>query len=430
MRIRVAEFSRRVARWSAGLLLAPLGLLTFGLFFTTGGPEPHEFIPINRLGFSMAPYNGRPTDNGKPAFLGLSLSGRCFITVSPSTSDHVVGIEKEVSAKVIDTSTMQMRGSFQGGIESRWHFEISPDRESLFTGALDRLLVRHFSSSKAEITSIEVPWQKGDRNGFGANTVFAQGGRQLLIHSFNRAFHVDLIEHRTLAKFELSGPGSIFGCFFDSNNRPKVLAFTGDWEVWDLASNQMDLTLSKSLPESTNQLGSPVISQGGPGNPPVLVRLTEDSKTLFTRSLEDGRIQQTCAIPGESAIPIKLSPNGRFLICEYRRLHPLVGFMGGRFEWLDKWMRNHNFHPENRLALLDLQTDKTWRDIVGGERTAFSDAGYRLISFTDEGRYEYDLPPRWQYFTPWAWASFGAWISLAALWWKLRKRRLGVAAVA
>ena len=172
-----------------------------------------------------------------------------------------------MNANVIDTFTMQPLGSFRGGIGSRWHFEISPDRQFLFTGALDRLCVRHFDSGKEEINSIETPWP----NGLGANTVFAPGSRQLLIHSLRRAFLYDLAERRTLASFELPGAGSIFACFFDSKNRPKALAFSGSWEVWDLTSKQMEVTHCREIPESTNELGSPVISQGGAGKY-VLVR--------------------------------------------------------------------------------------------------------------------------------------------------------------
>ena len=151
---------------------------------------------------------------------------------------------------------------------------------------------------------------------------------------------------------------------------------------------------------------------------------------MFTRSLENGQVQQSYFFPRENAQPIKLSPDGRFLICEYRRLHPVVAYVGGRFEWLDKWLWANKFYPENWLALVDLQTSKIWRDIVGGERCAFSDDGTRLISFTDKGRYEYNVPPQWQYFTLWAWVALGASVSLVAIWWRLRKRQPGMVAVA
>jgi hypothetical protein len=47
----------------------------------------------------------------------------------------------------------------------------------------------------------------------------------------------------------------------------------------------------------------------------------------------------------------------------------------------------------------------------------------------DELGYEYDLPPRRQLFTHWAWAALGAWVGSAVLWRRLRKRRPGPAAV-
>ena len=66
MRISVARVGRRVARWSAGLLLAPTGLFTFALFFTTGGPLPSGFVPIDRLGFGMATYTAAIERNTRP----------------------------------------------------------------------------------------------------------------------------------------------------------------------------------------------------------------------------------------------------------------------------------------------------------------------------------------------------------------------------
>jgi len=86
--------------------------------------------------------------------------------------------------------------------------------------------------------------------------------------------------------------------------------------------------------------------------------------------------------------------------------------LGRLHKGLDKWLTaliNTGRYPnEHRLALLELRSGQTWLELLGDHRCAFTDDGARLISFTEGGRYEYDVPPRWQYFTPWAWVALGA----------------------
>jgi hypothetical protein len=87
----------------------------------------------------------------------------------------------------------------------------------------------------------------------------------------------------------------------------------------------------------------------------------------------------------------------------------------------DAWLKEQ-FPDENRLALVDLHSGQTWFALPEALMMTFTEDCSGLILFTDEGRYDYDVPPRWQYFTPWAWAALGVWLSLVAIWWKLRKR--------
>ena len=73
---------------------------------------------------------------------------------------------------------------------------------------------------------------------------------------------------------------------------------------------------------------------------------------------------------------------------------------------LDEWLPTRK-HSE----LLELETSRTWCDYLGEGRCDFTDDGRQMRSFTDEGYYVYDLPPRTRWFTPWAWASLGAWVA-------------------
>ena len=98
-------------------------------------------------------------------------------------------------------------------------------------------------------------------------------------------------------------------------------------------------------------------------------------------------------------------------------LHILKGWRRDLDEWL-----NVCFPIRSQYALLDVQTGVTWLGLVGDREYAFSDDGARLISYTNQGRFEYDLPPKWQYFTTWAWVSLASWIAMITIWWKMRKR--------
>jgi hypothetical protein len=47
-------------------------------------------------------------------------------------------------------------------------------------------------------------------------------------------------------------------------------------------------------------------------------------------------------------------------------------------EWLDERLPD-----SDRLALIDLETGRVWRDLSGNRWFAFTDDGATLISFTD-----------------------------------------------
>jgi hypothetical protein len=75
-----------------------------------------------------------------------------------------------------------------------------------------------------------------------------------------------------------------------------------------------------------------------------------------------------------------------------------------------------------KLGLADLETGRCWLGLYGEGFHTFHPDGTRLLVFGDVGRFEYDLPPRWQSFTPWAWLALAVWMGLASIWWALRPR--------
>jgi hypothetical protein len=416
--MNLLNVARRLDRWAAGILFVLCGLLTFILFYATGGPVPSRFVPAEELGFAFGAWQGLPGPNGKPQFLGLSPSGRCYITnwLKPTDAGSL-----EPFATLWDTATGQEIGAFRGGVETRWHFEISPDRSVVFTTKNGRMAVRQFKAGGEEVTPILTEWNDSSSSalfGMGANTVFSHDSRQLLVHSLQFAIPYDLEKRKPVASIRVPAFGSVFVCFFDSHNRAKVLAFNGSWEVWDGAASNLDVTLDKRLPEDLGELGNAVISSGSAVYPPTLVRLTKDLESLLTRSLEDGSIQKVMPVPAPGAKPIRFSPDGRFLLCCYQQQHPLMLVARRLGESAEEWLWKHGFGAEKRLALVDLQTGSARLGLIGDENCAFTDDSSRLISLSSAGRYEYGVPPRWQYFTPWAWAVLGGWFGFRILWWR------------
>ena len=260
----------------------------------------------------------------------------------------------------------------------------------------------------------------------GVDVAFAPGGHSILIAKTNQLIHYDLLEGRTIAVFRPPANCIVMGCFFSSEGRPREIVHKNEperLEIWDVVSNQLDTVLDLSLAElGALGRGQACLSSVSVAHVPILAIWNKESGLLTTRSVEDGRLLQSRSFPCEVLCSISFSADCHYLVCIYLWQHPLVGLADGCPEGLKNWL-GLRFPSQERLALLDLHTGKSWRHIVGGERTAFSDDNTRLISFTDEGRYEYDVPPRWQYFTPWAWAALGAWLSLAAIWWRLRRQQ-------
>jgi len=205
MRIRLAELGRRVARWIAGLLLVPMGLLSFVLFCATGRPIPREFIPADQMDFSLARSVGVRDLKGQPFFLGFSANGRCFITstlhaVEPGHAPlHPTSL---MSVNLLDTQTMQSLGSFRARALSLTQFETSADRKSVITATDRGLRVRHLDSGKEDFSEIKTHWKDEDTHPNGtADTVFAPDGRHVLIRSEARAICFDMVERQVLAEF-------------------------------------------------------------------------------------------------------------------------------------------------------------------------------------------------------------------------------------
>jgi hypothetical protein len=406
-----------------------MGLFTFALFFTTGRPVPREFVPADQLDFSSicedigvaGPIQGtiwRRYSNG----------GRCFLEFTKLKGDSYVIIPSDdIVATVTDSISMEKLGVFRVTLDnynSDGSFQISPDRQYLFSVMKGKLHAWRLQRSKLAIdqiwSDIDVPDSAG-----GIFLRFSPDDRHLLIYSNERCVHYDLLQRRTIAAFARPAMGSSDPCFFDSQGRPRVLLYFIDpGTLWELIKQKVAATLVCF--DDVGSRHSDIIYVAGK---PALATIFHNSRNLYIHSLDDGRLLQTYSIPTGMDETGQFDSNRHFLILSSSWRFPLVHAAEGWNSQLDKWL-SVRFPERERLVLLDLHSGKQWFDFLGDSRCTLSDDATQPKTIADEGYYVYDVPPRWQYFTPWAWTSLGAWLSLVTIWWRLRKRRLSMAATA
>ncbi len=428
MKLSFPELGRRTARWCAALLIAPLGLLTFVLFISTGKPIPSGFLPADQIAFTL---DEDGDTSGKPIYWGPSQSAQCLIATTalePDEQNNGDSNSDNQLVSVFDPVTMQSLGSFRDNKNRLLFFEISPDRKTLFSATSSRLLIRDLATGKKESAEIVTPWGDLGESELAARVTLASDGKRILINTRHRAVCFDLLGRRTIAAFQLPAYYQIMTCFFDADACPKVLVYGLDLEVWDLARNQMDLALDQSELEKRDLLRTRYECYSISATEPVLATLSSEANFLLVRSLQDGRSLQTYSVPADSTNSVRFSPDGEFVLIDCVGRNRIASLAERRMEGLDEWLERI-FPWERNQTLLSLRTGRTWPGLAGDGRCRFVEDGSHLISFTKDGRYEYDVPPRWRYFTPWAWAALGVWLIMIGVWWKLRRRQQVAAVV-
>ena len=430
-RISLKEYSRRVARLTAGLLLVPLGLFTSVLFFATGGPVPRAFLSVDQLGFEID-RDWIPIDeNGKGSFVLLSGERPTPILTLVCPDREPPSDEDGVSIRVLEAFTLQEVSSFRCGRAEYGVLELGPDK--IHAVSTSRRAARfqfwNLASCKAESPEIEEPWKDLGKEILDSSPEFhfAPDGRHLLIHCHRGANYYDLFNRHTLVLFQPRRHCSIKSCFFDTRGRPKVIVESNDLEIWDLSSNEFEMKLDESEFGKGGVIGGE--ASGGSGrhvatSSTCVATMFSDRDLLLIHSLEDGRILQTYCIPSRGYHRPQFSPDGRFLMFDYIQSNQPIDLPSTWHLGLDDWLEAR-LPLLPRMGLVDMRTGNMVLDQIGDGRCTINDDGTRLVSFTKEGRYEYDIPLRWRYFTPWALAALGGWVSLGVVWWRLRKGRHG-----
>ena len=424
------RIGRRATRLSAALLLALVGILTVAMFCTTGRPVPLGFVPSTEPAFGLD-LNTPERVNGKRQTMWLQSEDRtCGIAfkLQDGMSDWYLPTSQELILTVVDFSTGRKLGWFRDSCENLSSIALTPDKQRLLSVAKGKLRVRRLLGADEAMEEFcdEVEIEKHSLSSLSFE--FSQDSRHVLIfsNSFSNKATVcyDLLDRKKIPVAAIPEnerlPGFIVCGFFDSKGMPKVLVID---QVWDLASDKRDVTLEPDASEGIHYHHHFYV-----GNAPFLATFFSDLRLLIVHSLDDGTLVQRAHVPTDLHPLFQFSPNGQFLIGRSKEQLPFVDLAKKYSSRLEETL-NKLLPEQERSVLLNLKTGDTWCDKLGKGNCSISQDGSQMMSFTDDGHYVYDVPPKLQLFTPWSWAALGAWLGLFCLWRRLvqRERRMPAA---
>jgi hypothetical protein len=267
---------------------------------------------------------------------------------------------------------------------------------------------------------------------------FSPDGKSVIFGA-EQIVKVESFSPRLLIKsIEFDPSREVCDVFYDQDQRPKAMVFRRDesteWtELWDLLGGRCDWRIEGLRDSVVPHETSNEVWAGGP---------RADPQQLGFYSLADGHLLRNYPMMSDlHNYPYKLpclSNDGCYFVYWLERPGSLRGALKrwDSVEWIREKLdqleqSNPGLGSSHTLAMLNVQTGAKWFDFklrhaqfATESDTAFiRENDYRLTTIDDDGVYDYDLPPRQRWFTPWAWASLAACMVLTWLMWPRRKRR-------
>ena len=231
----------------------------------------------------------------------------------------------------------------------------------------------------------------------------------------------DLATGTKRSTFQRARRALSFG-FCDAEDRAKCLTVSDSIEIWNEEKDFREFVLGEGSRDARRYEGFQLSSDSR------AIAVIE-SGLMAIWSLQDGSLLHTISpnhsffrssMAGGSALlqcelNMSLSNNSRWMLI-YRSYQqdPLI-------TWAEKWSSTLGrvlctFLPNGEVSeLVDLKTGKTWSGIPCTLAATFSDDDSRLLTFSEDGKYEWSVPPRRRRITTCAWAVIGGWGSLLAV---------------
>ncbi len=446
MTVRLMRYAIRVAAWLGSLFLTGLTLF---LFTQTSQTFPRAFRSWKEIGFE--PDRTGDITHSTPRFLCMSRCGRYFCTVDFFRA----------SARIETDFTIR---HWPGGeplctLPKSYHpnsILVSKDEQWIALRNGDRIL--RFISGPRSRTFGGSTWQIYRKDGAKwsiaeqARTCdFSPNGQSMMIAT-EHTVQVKSKEGRIIKEMEFDPSHVVASVFFDANENPKAVIFEGnvattpiggmriletdeamdqaidhhnETECWDITTEQRDWVIeglrAKIIPSDPSRIVWMASVRNDPGS-------------MRFYSLVDARMLGSHQIwPEVRVMPAELnclSHNGEFFVFYHRRpgvLHYFEG-SGAIATWVNaknRWLEQMApaLAESVNLCLLDTQTGVISK--IGKDQEEFKISWGRealnanfheneplLTTFDDDGAYEWDLPPRMRWFTPWAWAALAAWLAL------------------
>lgn len=413
-------------RWTMRCLLALLflggGASTIFLFFRTSGFAPTGFFACwdadwqkNSLGFCQV------SDDGRVIAIGSPLSD------TPQRKPSRFQIDfRDVQTWQVVATIQELQHRNQGTSREFGFFKNSQGNRIALV-ASDGL---DFFSWPG-CTQIGKRLLAGWSPVFGLQVAFSRDTRVLFCEILPSRIKLWDVELGTELASWPAGPSTIV--YFDENDRPKAISFDApslNGEVLDLLTAQKSCVLEKS-----GGFGSGEFALNTQRNLIAIASRNISTNLLGVWSLNDGRSVRPINYTGGLPHALSFSPDGRFLVLKYRlfasEIRSRFAITARTGSWLEEKLYElflavagrEEPSPEWRLAVFDLETEASWLDLDEGGSwkstdlenmpIAFTSDSKKMFVFAKEGRYEWDLPPKLRWFTPWAWVSLAAWLVIA-----------------
>ena len=385
-----------------GLLFVPATVFLLVFCFCTGRPCPPTLVPWEQLGFRYWMGLDDILKDRAPRFCCFSACGNYYVTVTPCKFNQIGEV---LDLQVFDLATRQPFCLIEGLADAPSTFRVSPDKQLVQVELTDTLTVYCWPQDGCN-TLIK---HKEYRVAIGG-VYNSKGGVSLGMLMSNDALSLKNRLPEVLAL-------TTFAIYFDRQIPLKALVHgAGVLELWDLSSQRRDWQISRFF------FIEPIMIL------PDKERFITLScfREIEVRSLKDGRNLRTYSQEGVVR-ELRSTPDGRFLFISSSCEHDLIRVARHLSNRLADWLvlNCSGMYDSYDSVLLDMQTGKSWPYMdEGSPRAAFAVThGNRpkLIRVSVDGWFEWDIPPRWRWISPWAWYALLHWLILVAAWRGLRR---------
>lgn len=433
MRLFIKTCLRKLGTGFAALTWLATGLLTIGLFLETGHPVPDIVCSWgDSIDASKQDDRGWPLERSD--LIRLSRSGQVAAVIKPTRWE---GGKRECEIDFLDVPSWERRCSLTLSPNCLKHFAVSPQGGLMVVSSEEGPVQLFAWPSGKSLGCLITRGTKVER------LAFSHSGKELLVATYedlgdpsaqkNRCVSsIDLETRKEVCTYKSSSGGRLVP-FFDSEDRPKFLEtyeFRGGLEsilaspqlmLWDIRRGVQEAILN--VP--SRGVASPSDFCFTPRND-FLADEIRVSQEIQVWSLADWSIVGRIAPLQGYARPLALSTTARYEADNYYgRIELQHGHLLGDFLGLVKQIYDPLGESVRGSAVREVRTGKSWVGLPEAFAAAFIEGDTKLVTLTEEGRYIWDVPPRWR-FSPWTWVALAGWFGLSWMLWRLWRPRVAM----